>query len=345
MNQLQKMKICVEKMKPFSIKSTPQSSDKFLKTKLLRLKAAFLKSKIWPISKNVLNVFFINPEQSVDIPRTVYNQDYVLDDNGNKVIIDPLQKIIDKNKMSIIDSIKLIINERYNKFNGIIFEFVDNINDSDIRIGFDSTQGAWSYVGLDSKNVEYKNQPTMNLGWFDVATVLHEFGHSLGLVHEHQNFKNNPVQWNNDIIYSWALQTQGWDKETTKRNIIEKYNITQLNGSVFDSKSIMLYFFPNDITLNNKGTSENLRLSATDVVYLSETYPGGKMNPQDFYQYAYNKDINYDLILQSPINNTQNSYSLFIYILIGSLVLIIIILLYLKFFNKPKSFSFKSNHK
>ena len=296
---LKSLKICVEKMNPIlkNITKIKKLNDKKLKSTLGSIRAAFLKTKIWPINKTSLNIFFMNPQDSKNIDRTRYSSSYLMDENGMKIEVDPLQGIIDSQNMSVIDGIKLIINERYNKFSGITFNFVNNIKDSDIRISFDSGDGAWSYIGNDCASPEYKNQPTMNLGWFDVATVIHEFGHTLGLIHEHQNPLGKDIEWDTKVLYRWAAQTQGWDDQTTYTNIVEKYSMDQLNGSSFDPYSIMLYFFPAQVTLDHKGTRQNLQLSDVDVQYINKIYPNGKMSPQEFYQFAYKKNIG------EPINN------------------------------------------
>jgi len=299
---LKSLKICVEKMSPIlkNIKKIKNLNDKKLKSTLGSIRAAFLKTKIWPPNKTTLNIFFMNPGASKDISRTRYSLNYLTDENGAKVEVDPLQGIIDSQNMSVVDAIKLIINERYNKFSGMTFNFVTNIKDSDIRISFDSGDGAWSYIGTDCASPEYKNQPTMNLGWFDVATVIHEFGHAIGLIHEHQNPLGKDIEWNTKVLYRWASQTQGWDDQTTYTNIVEKYSIEQLNGSSFDPYSIMLYFFPAQVTLDGKGTRQNLQLSEVDVQYISKIYPNGKMSPQEFYQFAYKKNIG------EPIKVSEN---------------------------------------
>lgn len=78
----------------------------------------------------------------------------------------------------------------------ITFSMVDA--NGDIRITFNPDLGSWSYVGLGCKSSKIKaTDPTMNLGWIDdksanldpneKGTILHEFGHALGMMHEHQS--------------------------------------------------------------------------------------------------------------------------------------------------------------
>ncbi len=45
----------------------------------------------------------------------------------------------------------------------------------------------------------------MNLGFVDRSTVLHEFGHSLGLIHEHQSPFKGGFEWNKDEVRSYVL--------------------------------------------------------------------------------------------------------------------------------------------
>ena len=42
----------------------------------------------------------------------------------------------------------------------------------------------------------------MNLGFVDRSTVLHEFGHSLGLIHEHQSPFKGGFEWNKEEVRS-----------------------------------------------------------------------------------------------------------------------------------------------
>jgi len=123
----------------------------------------------------------------------------------------------------------------------------------------------------------------MNLGWFDVGTVLHEFGHALGLIHEHQNGLNdsNKIHWDLPKLYRWAKRTQGWNRAMTKKNIVELYDDNMINGSSYDPKSIMLYFFPASLTTNGRGTKQNLRLSTTDKKVLLQMYPASSSRTKE----------------------------------------------------------------
>jgi len=82
----------------------------------------------------------------------------------------------------------------WEKVANIHFQFIDNIRDAHVKVGFDTTDGNWSWLGRDVLSNPLGLQ-TMN---FDDLTdntqeasirsvVLHEFGHALGFIHEHQS--------------------------------------------------------------------------------------------------------------------------------------------------------------
>jgi len=86
------------------------------------------------------------------------------------------------------------INE-WSKYANIAFHFQQE-GTPKIRIAFDSQGGSWSFVGKDNIDIDV-SKPTMNLGWLDGSSdtitdnergvILHEFGHAIGLLHEHQS--------------------------------------------------------------------------------------------------------------------------------------------------------------
>lgn len=146
---------------------------------------------------------------------------------------------------------------------------------ADLRIAYDANDGAWSYLGTDCRSIPL-DQPTMNLGFLDGGTVAHEFGHAIGLAHEHQNPAGG-IQWNEQVVIrEMAKSPNFWDAATTRHNVLSRYRAEQINGTAFDPESIMLYFFPAEWTTNGIGTQANEVLSRMDRQFVA----GAKMYPK-----------------------------------------------------------------
>lgn len=157
-------------------------------------------------------------------------------------------------------------------FINLKFKFVDDPKKSDIRISFKRGRGSWSYVGTDALYIS-KSQATMNFGWLEMGTVRHEFGHMLGLLHEHMN-PSADIQWNEKVVINeLSGPPNNWDKATIKHNVLKKLNPMTVNYSHFDRNSVMLYFFPDEWTLDGNGTRANQKWSKQDKQHLMELYP------------------------------------------------------------------------
>lgn len=272
-NSLSKARMCVQQV-------LPREQKTYSKINSSRLQAAFWKNKIWPAGSNLV-IAFLEPASGIE--RTPLNY---LKSTGRP--LDPLEYEVDK--YTYEEMIVRIVNERIKPITNLNLSFTENVGQANIRISFDPKGGAWSYVGTD--NLYSTSGPTMNLGWFDIATVVHEFGHVLGLIHEHQNPRGDPIKWDELKVIEWAKETQGWDEATTRHNILDKYDVSSINGSNFDPNSIMLYFFPPEFTLDGKGTTQNMRLSGKDVEWIYQVYSGvDNLSPQEFYKNVFNEDI------------------------------------------------------
>lgn len=166
----------------------------------------------------------------------------------------------------------------------IKFVFDDHPS-AQIKISFDQQQGHWSMVGRDAIQIA-QMLPTMNLAF--VAghdhseyhrVALHEFGHALGLIHEHQNPVES-IAWNVEAVFAHYGQTQGWDRAMTQRNILDRYSVDAIQGTAVDRLSIMMYPIPAELTLNGFTTGWNVGLSRNDIAFIGRIYPYiGQVSP------------------------------------------------------------------
>ena len=165
----------------------------------------------------------------------------------------------------------------WTQFANLKFDF-NNAPDAEIRVTFDSSDGAWSYVGTDNQGIPL-NSPTMNLGFLDGGTAGHEFGHAIGLAHEHQNPAGG-IEWNEaKVLQDLSGPPNNWTPEMIRHNVLEKYRIDQVRGTAFDPDSIMLYFFPGSWVKSGVGTHANDVLSSVDKAYIASAQAYPKTGP------------------------------------------------------------------
>jgi hypothetical protein len=165
-------------------------------------------------------------------------------------------------------------------YTGIEFVMAHGLNDSDIRISFEE-DGHWSYIGTQAEQGFLTGKATMNFDPMDFrgindktrySIMLHEIGHSIGLIHEHQK-ETSPIIWNKAKIYNDCQRIYGWDKVEVDHNIFNKFNSNDLFYSKeFDRNSIMIYAIPNGWSSNYQINEMNNELSELDKRFARAFY-------------------------------------------------------------------------
>lgn len=172
-----------------------------------------------------------------------------------------------------------------------------------IRIGF-SERGYWSVVGKDSESLLDPMVPSMNLEAFNriyseakfpSATVLaqadayhkaairHEFGHALGLLHEHQNPTLNcfdEMKWTGpgNVFEYFSGPPNHWSEEQVTRNLgFIGQTDPQYVAGASDPKSVMMYALASNIFKSGSASkcyiSKNFEISTKDKEVIAAIYP------------------------------------------------------------------------
>jgi hypothetical protein len=158
-------------------------------------------------------------------------------------------------------------------------EFVAS-GSAQIRISFAADGFSWSTVGTDALTVS-DNKPTMNYGWLKPDTemreyqrvVRHEFGHALGMIHEHQNpAAQGQIPWDKPKVYAYYAQ-QDWSKDDVDFNIFQLYSEGSTNHTAFDRNSIMEYAVPDSLTIGSYAIGWNTEFSPLDIDFMKRQYP------------------------------------------------------------------------
>lgn len=186
--------------------------------------------------------------------------------------------------------------ERYGNFQFDFKKGIKTSNELAINIEFARQQqgvSGWSYVGAGTTD---PSQTSMSFstdykGENACSTILHEFGHALGLHHE----QYNPAKKNSWIpakAYSYFQKNMGWTKKQVDDNILMVNGSKYTNYTKADPLSVMGYYFPGELFKSGKPMGLRFGLSQGDIEGIQKMYPG-RPKPQETKPiFLYFKDSN-----------------------------------------------------
>jgi hypothetical protein len=175
----------------------------------------------------------------------------------------------------------------WSEYANIKFDFGSADPDAEIRVAFVAGAGSKSRIGTDCQ-IGPHDKPTMNLGWIDRdkygpeelhGVILHEFGHALGCIHEHQSPAAH-IPWDKEVVYTYyAAPPNNWTREEVDHNIFATYDRSMIRFSEFDPLSIMEYPIPEQHTIGDYHVDPNNGLSAEDKAFIAAAYTSPTIHP------------------------------------------------------------------
>lgn len=164
----------------------------------------------------------------------------------------------------------------------IEFAWTNDVNAADFRLAFEA-DGYWSYIGTDCSSIA-KNQHTMNLQGMGVSTfsdseglrvIPHEFGHALGMPHEHSRPEIVALLDPTKTIKVFK-RDQGWSEADIRAQVLTPIPQSSLHAfTAPDQTSIMCYWFTGECTKDGKPIVGGFDLSTLDKQLAAKMWPTG----------------------------------------------------------------------
>lgn len=167
------------------------------------------------------------------------------------------------------------------------FEFIEMDEDAifnsdeflgDIRVDFQPllNDAGSSVIGTDSLT-GHPHTPSMTLGTHFTSshfefTVIHEFGHALGLHHAHQH-PDAGIPWDREKAYVHFANSAGYSKAQVDAQVFPLDRVTGHTYAPYDRYSVMHYQVFNELTVGDWHQPANLHISAGDIAFMRQIYP------------------------------------------------------------------------
>jgi len=164
----------------------------------------------------------------------------------------------------------------WNQASALQFVF-DDAPDAPVRVTFEPGT-SWCMPGSAALGAP-PHRPTMNLGFTQQTSVrettrliLHEFGHALGLMHEHQH-PGVLIPWDLPALYAHYARVSGWTPEMVDAQVVRPLAAEVAACTAYDAQSIMAYALPAELLTDASWAhAGNAELSAGDRATVEELY-------------------------------------------------------------------------
>lgn len=219
----------------------------------------------------------LNTEDSGELTLKSIGASKVYWTNGSTIKV----KFINNNGSSLVQQKIMQYAHLWETYANIKFKLVSSTEAADIRITI-SNDGSSYTAGLGKQLAGDGSSESMHYGWFTDATpdiefrrtVVHEFGHALGLQHEQ---RHRDARINESAYFSYLAKANGWSVEQAKGQSAfftaqdDAYWTHQY--STYDRLSIMHYPVPASCTTDGIAINSNTTLSAGDIKFIGTAYP------------------------------------------------------------------------